>query len=149
MTNTGTRDARIGVARWRRAAGVAVAAVALAAAAACGEPGARGGAGLPLDGEQHYAVFLTNGQVFFGRPLASGEWDPARGSVLRMRDVYYVQAQVDAETREQRNILVRRGNEWHGPTEMAVHPNHVISIEPVGDGSAVSGLIRQLREQNP
>jgi hypothetical protein len=133
---------------------VAVMLVALVGGVALGHVTSRSQAshdrvGLPLDETQHYAVFLVNGQVFFGRPIASMQWEPVSQSVLRMRDVYYVQTQVDPETRETRNILVRRGNEWHRPSEMAVHPDQVITIEPVGADSTVSDLIRQLREQNP
>jgi hypothetical protein len=99
-----------------------------------------------LDDATRYAVLLLNGQVFFGTPVRS-RFESIVGGPLRLVDVYYVQTQVNPETRESRNILVKRGNEWHSPVEMRINPAHVLIVEPVGAGSSVDDLIRKLQPQ--
>jgi hypothetical protein len=55
--------------------------------------------------------------------------------------VYYIQSQVNPDTKAVSNTLVRRGNEWHGPDRMLLNERHVVLIEPVGTGSKVAQLI--------
>jgi len=74
---------------------------------------------------EYQAVFLDNGQVFFGRLEASG---PA---YLTLRDVFYIQRVEESEKKEARNILVKRGSEGHGPDFMRINVRHVVLIEPV------------------
>jgi hypothetical protein len=88
-----------------------------------------------------HAVFLTNGQAFFGH--ISGI---SRGSI-NLDDVYYIQTQVNPQTQERKNILLRRGKEWHGPTEMAINVQSVLLIEPVGTDSEVAKLIAKLKAE--
>jgi hypothetical protein len=57
----------------------------------------------------YQAVHLANGQVFFGKLSNAG------GDYPRLDDVFYVQTQVNPDTRQATGVLIRRGKEWHGP----------------------------------
>lgn len=81
------------------------------------------------------AVLLDNGQLYYGKLANAGSSFP------ELTDVYYIQSQVNQETKAVTNILVRRGNEWHGPDRMFLNERHVVLIEPVGTGSKVAQLI--------
>jgi hypothetical protein len=58
-----------------------------------------------------------------------------------LTDVYYIQSQVNQETKEVKRVLVRRGNEFHGPDRMFLNERHIELIEPVGEKSDVAKLI--------
>ena len=81
------------------------------------------------------AVLLDNNQVYFGK-LANAD-----SEFPELTDVYYIQSQVNQETKEVKSVLVRRGNEVHGPDRMFLNERHVIMIEPVGPNSKVAQLI--------
>src|SRR6516164_8871031 len=85
----------------------------------------------------YQAVLLDNGSVYFGKLQGAGTQYPV------LTDVYYVQSQVNQETKEVKNILIRRGNEWHAPDRMVLNARHIILIEPVGPNSKVAELIAQ------
>ncbi len=88
---------------------------------------------------EYQAVFLDNGQVFFGKLSDTGS------PYLTLRDVYYVQTLVEREKKEPSNILVKRGIEWHNPDFMRINTRHVLVIEPVGPDSRVAQLIREAK----
>lgn len=81
------------------------------------------------------AVLLDNNQVYFGKLANAGSAFP------ELTDVYYIQSSVNQETKAVSNILVRRGNEVHGPDRMFLNAHHIILIEPVGTNSKVAQLI--------
>ena len=83
------------------------------------------------------AVLLSTGQVYYGKLEGFGTGYPV------LRDVYYVKSQADPNTKQVTNILVRRGNEWHGPDRMYVNPASIIVVEPVSPGSQVAKLIAE------
>lgn len=89
----------------------------------------------------YQAVLLDNGSVYFGKLQGAGTQYPV------LTDVYYVQSQVNQETKEVKNILIRRGNEWHAPDRMFLNARHIILIEPVGPNSKVAELIAQDKTQ--
>jgi hypothetical protein len=85
----------------------------------------------------YQAVLLDNNQVYFGK-VADLETDyPV------LTDVFYIQTSVNQETKQQSNILVKRGKEWHAPDKMVLNSRHIIMIEPVTAGSTVAKLIAQ------
>jgi hypothetical protein len=86
------------------------------------------------------AVFLTNNQVYFGKLDGWATSHPV------LTDVYYVQTQVNQETKEIKNTLIKRGNEWHAPDRMFLNPSQILFVEPVTDQSTVSKLIEQLNK---
>ena len=109
----------------------ATAAAMILLVAAC-----RTAAGIKFD-TTYQAVLLDNGSVYFGKLQGAGTQYPV------LTDVYYVQSQVNQETKEVKNVLIRRGNEWHAPDRMVLNARHIILIEPVGPNSKVAELIVQ------
>src|SRR5258708_1182534 len=99
---------------------------------ACGREHRRKG---PEITTPYAAILLDNGQVYYGKLVNAGSRFP------ELTDVYYVQSQVNPDTKAVSNTLVRRGNEWHGPDRMLLNERHVVLIEPVGTGSKVAQLI--------
>jgi len=81
------------------------------------------------------AVLLDNNQVYFGKLANADSQFPV------LTDVYYIQSQVNQETKAVKSVLVRRGNEVHGPDRMFLNERHIILIEPVGPDSQVAKLI--------
>jgi hypothetical protein len=97
---------------------------------------------LKLD-TMYQAVLLDNGQVYYGKI------EQTDNELTVLTDVYYVQNQVDTQTKEVKNILIRRGNEWHAPNRSVLNTRHIIVIEPVTAGSKVAELIAALKSKNP
>jgi hypothetical protein len=85
----------------------------------------------------YQAVLLDNGSVYFGKLQGAGTEYPV------LTDVYYVQSQVNQETKEVKNSLIRRGSEWHAPDRMYLNARHIVLIEPVNPNSQVAKLIAQ------
>ena len=85
----------------------------------------------------YQAVLLDNGSVYFGKLQGAGTDYPV------LTDVYYVQSQANQETKEVKNILIRRGNEWHSPDRMVLNARHIVLMEPVGPNSQVAKLVAQ------
>jgi len=83
------------------------------------------------------AVLLDNNQVYFGKLANAGSPFP------ELTDVYYIQNAVNQETKAVSNVLVRRGNEVHGPDRMFLNAHHIILIEPVGPNSKIAQLITE------
>src|SRR5208337_1886790 len=48
-----------------------------------------------------------------------------------------------------RNILVKRGNEWHGPEYMYVNASHIVVMEPVSPTSRMAQLIKEAKTAQP
>lgn len=88
------------------------------------------------------AVLLDNGFVYYGKV------DSVDSEFPTLTDVYYIQSQVDAQTKESKSILIRRGNEWHAPNRTIINKRHIIMIEPVTPGSKVAQLIAALRAKS-
>jgi hypothetical protein len=86
---------------------------------------------------EYQAVFLDNGQIFYGKLEGAG------GTYPLLRDVHYIQRQTDPETKEVRNVLLRRGSEWHAPNLMYLNDRHIVAIEPVTKDSQVAKMIAQ------
>ena len=90
---------------------------------------------------EYQAVFLDNGQVFFGK-LEKGD-----SAYPVLREVYYIGRQASAEGKEVQNILLKRGSEWHGPDVMYLNGSHIVMIEPVSPTSRVAELIKELKSK--
>ena len=87
----------------------------------------------------YQAVFLDNGQAFFGK-LENGD-----SPYPLLKDVFYIQQLVNKETNEVKNTLVKRGSEWHGPDRMYINARHIVLIEPVSPESKVAQLIKEAK----
>lgn len=86
------------------------------------------------------AVFVSNGQVYFGK-LASGE----KSDPIVLRDVYYPQLQPVAQSKTDTTAqpqgqlqLVKMGNETHGPKdEIRFNRSQVLYIEDLKEDGVV------------
>jgi hypothetical protein len=85
---------------------------------------------------EYQAIFLLNGQVYFGKAELGPDY-------ITLRDVYYIQSHVGSETKEVANILVKRGKEWHSPDVMYISTHAITLIEPVAANSQVAKLIKE------
>ena len=90
-----------------------------------------------IDPNQYYAVLLNNNSVYFGKLAGLGSAFPV------LHDVYYVQSNVNQETKQVSNILVKRGKEWHAPDRMIISEKAIVFVEPVGPDSKVAQLIAE------
>ena len=88
------------------------------------------------------AVLMDNGQGYFGKAEVGTDY-------VTLRDVYYVQSQVNQETKQVKNVLVKRGQELHGPDMMYVNRSHILFMEPVSPESQVAKLIKEAKAQKP
>ncbi len=100
----------------------------------------RAGASVKFD-TAYQAVLLDTGQVYYGKIQGLGTPFPV------LTDVYYVQNQVNAQTKAVTNVLVRRGQEWHAPDRMVLNARHIVLVEPVSPDSKVAQLIADLRRK--
>ena len=91
---------------------------------------------------EYQAVLLDNSQAYFGKAEIGSDY-------ITLRSVFYIQSQVNQETKEVKNILIRRGKELHGPELMYINKKHVVFIEPISPNSQVAKLIQEQMVQNP
>ncbi len=92
---------------------------------------------------EYQAVFMANGQVFFGKIENAG------GAYPLLKEVYYIGRQADPEGKEVKSILIKRGNEWHSPEYMYINRQHIAVIEPVAPNSRVAQLIKEAKNAKP
>ena len=91
----------------------------------------------PSFSTEYQAIFLDNGQVYFGKISELGTKFPL------LDDVFYVQSQMNKDTKEISNLLIKRGGEWHAPKNMRINSDHIVFIEPVTSDSKVAQLIAE------
>ena len=85
-----------------------------------------------LSGKMYQAVFLDNGQVYFGVLQKS------RGDFYRLKDVYYIQQGFSALEPNADISLRKLGAEVHGPQDfMDINKEHILFIEDMGENSKV------------
>jgi hypothetical protein len=93
---------------------------------------------------EYQAVYLDNGQIFFGKLADSGSPFPI------LRDVFFVQTQTDPAKKESKHLLFKRGAiEGHHPDFMRLNAQHIVVIEPVAPDSRVAQLIREAKAPRP
>jgi hypothetical protein len=116
------------------AAAIILAALLIVAGAGCSMTSARA-TGMPTFDTPYQAVLLDTGLVYYGKISGLDTDYPT------LRDVYYVQQSTDPQTKQVNNVLIRRGNEWHGPSLTVLNSKHIVLVEPVGTNSKVAQLI--------
>lgn len=94
------------------------------------------------------AVFLTNGQVYFGKVTKVND------KYLDLRDIYYLNSQQTAATAQKAATtnftLVKLGCELHGPAdEMIINRDQVSFWENLRSDGKVSTAIAQWVKENP
>jgi hypothetical protein len=97
---------------------------------------------IPRVGAQHYqAVFLSNGQTWFGH------YRDRVGPYAAMSSVYYVQTKPsqDADVAPT-SQLIKRGNELHAPDPQVLIPKTaILFIEDLRDDSPIAKYMDQQR----
>lgn len=114
------------------------------------------GGSRPATDEQvsdYQAVFLTNGQVYFGTINSIGKED------VVLNDIFYLQvvqpplqgtpqdpSQQQAQQQQPQISLVKLGNELHGPIdEMHINRQHILFYEDLKEESQVVQAIKQYK----
>jgi len=106
---------------------------------------------LTYKSDNFYAVFLSNGQVYFGKVTES------TNEFTLLENIYYLQVsnalqQVPpSETEQQPQLtLVKLGNELHGPEDyMKVNNSHIVFVEELKNNGKVVEAINQYVANNP
>lgn len=89
----------------------------------------------------YQVVFLDNNNAYIGKIQQTGK------DFIHLDSVYYIQTQVNQQTKQVSNTLTKRGNELHKPDFMYINTRHIIMIEPVTPDSQVAKLIVQSETQ--
>ncbi len=95
-------------------------------------------------GDSYQAVFLDNGQVYFGK-LAE-----ERDGFSRLTSVYYMQLQGNTQDAAD-SVLVKLGSEVHGPADfMDINVDHILFIEDLtGDSKVSKAIADYVSKQQP
>lgn len=90
-----------------------------------------------INGNEYQAVFLANGQVYFGNLTYPG------GDFYDLRHVYYLQSQKSPQGGSTvHQSLVKLGNEIHGPEDlMVINRNQILFVENLKPSGQVSRAI--------
>lgn len=104
----------------------------------------------------YQAVFLTNGQVYFGR------LSDISATYATLNDIYYLQVtqpplqgsqQADGQQQQvpqQQLSLVKLGEELHGPVdEMKINRNQILFFEDIKEDGRVMQAIREYQANPP
>lgn len=97
------------------------------------------------------AVFLTNGQVYFGR------FSSMSNQFSTLKEVYYLQVQKpiqpatsDSSAEQGKLTLVKLGNELHAPVdEMKINRDQILFIEDMKEDGKVMQAIKRYKEKGP
>ena len=89
-----------------------------------------------LDDQDYVAVLLTTGVAYYGRPSSYDD------EFLVLTDTHYVRQVQNQETDAVSNVLVKRGQEVHGPDRMIIPLVNVQFIETVAPDSEIATKIR-------
>ena len=106
--------------------------------------------GLDKNSSEWQAVFLSNGQVYFGQSSSLNR------DTVNLKNIYYLQVtqalQPDGTPAAQQQgelSLVKLGNELHGPVDaMQINRDHILFIEDLKkDGKVVKAIEKYLEDQ--
>jgi hypothetical protein len=92
---------------------------------------------------EYQAVVLGNGQIFLGKAEFLGT------EYVLLKDVFYIRSQVNQETKQVSNTLIKKGQEMHGAEQMYINTRHIVMIEPVSPESQVAKMIKEAKSQKP
>ncbi|HET7639181.1 MAG TPA: hypothetical protein VFK47_10615 [Ktedonobacteraceae bacterium] len=101
--------------------------------------------------DKYQAVFLTNGQVYFGH------LQEVNGSYLNLQNIFYLNSADGASSTQSNNSnaqqnlsLVKLGCEVHGPyDQMVINRDQVTFWENLKDDGQAAKAIAQWKQQNP
>lgn len=99
--------------------------------------------------DKYQAVFLTNGQVYFGKMKDEG------GNYIKLTDIFYLQAKdqavqpKDTSNKEPDLTLIKLGKELHAPAdEMNISRQQVLFWEEIKDDGKVMQAIKEYKNTN-
>ncbi len=96
------------------------------------------------------AVFLTNGQVYFGKV------DKNSNNFLVLKDIYYLKTQdvlngdsaTDQADDKKKISIIKLGEELHGPEdEMIINKDNVLFVENMRDNSKINEAIKSYKDK--
>ncbi len=97
---------------------------------------------------QYQAVFLANGQVYFGKLSGSSK------KYVTLTDVYYLQVQDQKDDKNQNQLsqdntqLIKLGEELHGPEdEMKISQSEISFWENLKDDSKIVEAIKDYKKK--
>lgn len=94
----------------------------------------------PIASGDYQAVFLDNGQVYFGK------LDRANEEFYLLTDVFYLQTGGTIIDQVSNLALTKLGNEAHGPEDrMQINVEHILFIEDMKDDSKVVQAIQSYK----
>ena len=104
-----------------------------------------------VDQDKYQAVFLTNGQVYFGKVASLS------GNYVNLGEIYYLNSQQQPEAKDKTAAaaqtsfsLVKLGCELHGPSDqMIINREQVSFWENLNADGKVAKAIDQWKTQNP
>jgi hypothetical protein len=98
--------------------------------------------------KEYQAVFLTNGQVYFGKV------SKVDNSYVKLMDIYYLQVQQQVQPKDQNAqqqpqvSLAKLGGELHGPEDvMYISRSQVLFWENLKDDGKVTKAIKDYKAQ--
>jgi hypothetical protein len=98
--------------------------------------------------KEYQALFLTNGQVYFGKLTK------VDNSYVKLTDIYYLQVQQQVQPKDQNQqqqpqvSLAKLGGELHGPEDvMYVSRSQVLFWENLKDDGKVTKAIKDYKAQ--
>jgi hypothetical protein len=99
-----------------------------------------------VKGKQYQAVFLTNGQVYFGKV------SKVDNSYVKLSDIYYLQVQQQVQPKDNSQAqqpqvsLAKLGGELHGPEDMMyISRQQVLFWENLKDDGKVTKAIKDYK----
>lgn len=99
-----------------------------------------------IQSQSFYAVFLDNGQVYFGKVTRQ------TANEIVLEYVFYLKANTDLSSDESPNAnlsLVKLGNEIYKPRDrMLINRSHVLFLEEMRQGSEVMRAIEKYEQQS-
>ncbi|MDO8736411.1 MAG: hypothetical protein Q7K29_04940 [Thermoleophilia bacterium] len=107
--------------------------------------------GNSADKNKYQAVFLTSGQVYFGKLTDDG------GNYVKLNDIYYLQTQEKVQPKDSKDTstsssdltLIKLGKELHAPAdEMNISREQVLFWENIQDDGKVGQAIKDYKTSN-
>lgn len=99
-----------------------------------------------IDSNKYQAVFLTNGQVYFGKLSDSSKFQ------IKIANIYYLQVQqnvqpADKDAKDSQVSLAKLGQELHGPEDtMYIAKDQMLFWENLTDNSKVVQAIKSAKQ---
>ena len=101
------------------------------------------GSEVVLDSGEYQAVFLDNGQVYFGKLKRSNK------TFYSLTDVFYLKTGTAGLDKVSNLSLTKLGGEAHGPEDkMDINVSHILFIENMRGDSKVVNAINQYKSKN-